>query len=925
MCFLGETFYEEKSPYGLDLYKFFTQEAFYFYIFSKAQIVKTITVIDTFGFFFRNYYALPYLKSSKGFPTGLLTGFVNFIATLQKEHNSDYILFALDSKEKTLRKELDPNYKANRPTPPEDLTKQLPIAIKWIEQMGFKQLMMAGYEADDIIGSIAKYAKTNSLKVRIVSHDKDLYQLIDDDTIMIHDPMKKLDINEEKCLEKFGVPPRKIVDYLAIVGDASDNIPGVKGIGAKGATKLLSEFENLEDIYENLDKIANPRTVKLLNESRENAFLSKKLATLYDDLIDSCDLAEFEFPKKNPILQIADDLLEYDMKAILKRAGATYEHHAKEAEAMPKKEFQPLLLNTRDKLFHVIDKLKPNSIIAFDTETTGLDVYTDKIVGFSFAFDESKAYYVPIAHNYLGVGEQVSLVDAKEALIKLFTHHIVGQNLKYDYAILEHNFGFKELEVYADTMIISWLLDSSLASGLDKMAMRYFQYEMIPFKETVKKGETFASVALVDACKYAAEDAWMTLKLYHFFKDKLGSDLEKVAKELEYPFVNTLIMIEREGIMVDTPFFEKLLKEASEKIAGLTKEIYTLATREFNINSTQQLGSVLFETLGLKAGKKTKTGYSTNEKVLHDLYDEHEIIPKLLEYREVYKLRSTYIEPLLKLGKKADDHRIHTSFLQTGTTTGRLSSKNPNLQNIPVRTEVGRRIREGFIAKEGYKLIGIDYSQIELRLLAHYSQDKALMDAFLHNKDIHLETAIKIFGEAEAKSKRNVAKSINFGLLYGMGSRKLAQTIDVSVAEAKKYIENYFASFPTVKNYLESIKEQAKRENCVYTLLGRRRVFDYDSANAFEKAGFERESVNTVFQGSAADLIKLSMNKIKEEMADMDGKMLLQIHDELIFEVKEDVVEAYAKKAQEIMENIYTLNVPLVCSVSIGDNWGELK
>jgi DNA polymerase-1 len=791
--------------------------------------------------------------------------------------------------------------------------------------MGFQTLSQVGYEADDMIASVAKLAASKGMKVRIVSHDKDLYQLIDDDRIMMYDPMKKIDINEEKCKEKYGVAPSQIVDYLALVGDASDNIPGVKGIGPKGATKLLKEFSTIEEIYDNLDKIANPRTVKLLQESRENAFLSKKLATLYDDLISECDLSEFSFPSTNPILKIAEDLLEYDMKAILKRAGATYENNANNNQATPKKHFQPLLLNTKEKLDIVLNRIKKDTIIAFDTETTGIDVMDAKIVGFSFAFEESKAYYVPIAHNYLGVGDQLSMRDAKEALQTLFSHQIIGQNLKYDYAILKHNFDMHDLEVYGDTMIISWLLDSSLSAGLDKMAKRYFDYEMIPFKETVKKGETFASVELVDACKYAAEDAWMTLKLYNFFKDKLEEPLQKVAKEVEYPFINTLIALEDAGIMIDIQFFENLLKEASEKIAILTKEIYSLATREFNINSTQQLGSVLFETLGLKAGKKTKTGYSTNEKVLHDLYDEHPIVPKILEYREIYKLRSTYIDPLLKLGKKAKDHRIHTSFLQTGTTTGRLSSKNPNLQNIPVRTEVGRRIREGFIAKEGYTLVGIDYSQIELRLLAHFSQDSALIDAFMQDKDIHLETAVKLFSKEEAKKMRNIAKSINFGLLYGMGSRKLAQTIHVSVAEAKSYIENYFASFPTVKNYLESIKEQAKRENCVYTLLGRRRVFDYDSANAFEKAGYERESVNTVFQGSAADLIKLSMNRLYQEMQSEDGKMLLQIHDELIFEVKEEIASSYAKKAQEIMENIYQLTVPLKCSVSIGKNWGTLK
>ncbi len=887
--------------------------------------MKTITIIDTFGFFFRNYYALPYLKSSQGFPTGLLTGFTNFIATLNKEHNSDYIVFALDSKEKTLRKELDPNYKANRPAPPEDLTKQLPIAIEWIQKMGFKQLMMPGYEADDIIGSMVTYAKKNRLKVRIVSHDKDLYQLIDDDIVVMHDPMKKLDINEEKCLEKYGVPPEKIVDYLAIVGDAADNIPGVKGIGPKGAIKLLGQFSNLEEIYHNLDKIANPRTAKLLTESKENAFLSKQLATLYDDLIDSCDLEEYHFPKENPILNIADDLMQYDMKAVLKRAGATYDNNAKTVEAMPKKSFQPLLLNTKEKLFNLLDKIPADTLIAFDTETTSVDVQKAKIVGFSFAFDEKKAYYVPIAHNYLGVGEQVNMQDAKTALLELFKHPIVGQNLKYDYAVLKHNFNMTELIVTADTMIMSWLLDSSLSAGLDNMAKRYFGHDMVKFGDTVKKGETFASVELVDACKYAAEDAWMTLKIYHFLKDKLDATLQEVAQKVEYPFINTLIMIEDAGIMLDIPFFEKLLKEASEKITQLTQDIYQLATREFNINSTQQLGSVLFETLGLKAGKKTKTGYSTNEKVLNELKDAHPIIPKLLEYREIYKLRSTYIDPLLKLAKSKEDHRIHTSFLQTGTTTGRLSSKNPNLQNIPVRTEVGRRIREGFVAKKGYKLIGIDYSQIELRLLAHFSKDSALIDAFRQDKDIHLETAVKIFGSEEAQAKRNVAKSINFGLLYGMGSRKLGETIGVGSKEAKVYIENYFASFPTVKNYLSSIQEAAKKDGCVHTLLGRRRVFDYENANAMQKASYERESVNTVFQGSAADLIKLSMNQIKEQLTALDGQMLLQIHDELIFEVKDEIVKEYAQKAQHIMENIYALRIPLRCSVSIGTHWGDLK
>ena len=884
--------------------------------------MKTVTVIDTFGFFFRNYYALPHLKSKKGFPTGLLTGFINFIATLSKEHSTDYLLFALDSKERNIRKDIYPEYKSNRPTPPKELLDQLPVAIDWIKKMGFKEISIDGYEADDVIGSIANYAKKHNLKVKVVSHDKDLYQLIDDKQIVLYDPMKKVEIDESKCKEKFGVEPKFIPDYLAIVGDSSDNIPGVAGIGTKGASKLINEFGTLENIYENIDKIANQRTKKLLLESKESAFLSKKLATLYDNLISSCDLNEFLFPKTNPILKISDELIDFDMTTILKRASNTYENGKKEAQ---KSLFKPILLNTKEKLSKVLEKIKDDDIIAFDTETTSLDARVAKIVGFSFCFDEDEAYYVPIAHNYLGVGDQLQMEDAKEALEFLFRHKIIGQNLKYDFKILKYNFGFKNLKAHGDTMIISWLLDSSLSAGLDNMAKRYFGYDMIKFKDVVKKGENFATVELVEATKYASEDAWMSLKLYNFFQDKLDEGLKKVAKEVEYPFINTLIDMEDIGIKVDLEFLQSLLDNANEKIAKLTDEIYKLSDSEFNINSTQQLGQILFEKLNLKASKKTKTGYSTNEKVLNELKDEHPIIPKLLEYREIYKLRSTYIKPLIELGKKDENNRIYTNFLQTGTTTGRLSSKNPNLQNIPVRTELGREVRRAFIAKDGYKLISIDYSQIELRLLAHFSQDSTLLEAFKNDQDIHLQTAIKIFGEDRAKEMRSVAKSINFGLLYGMGSRKLSQTIGVSVSEAKSYIESYFNSFPTVKNYLEEIKESAKRDNAIYTLIGRRRVFDYDSATAFEKASFERESVNTLFQGSAADLIKLSMNSLHQKIDSSYASMLLQIHDELIFEVKDDRAKEFGEFAKDIMENIYKLNVPLKCSVSIGNNWGELK
>ncbi len=881
--------------------------------------MKVLTIIDTFGFFFRNYFALPNLRNRDNFPTGLLTGFANFIYSLKSELGSDYILFALDAKGKTFRHEIDPNYKATRPEAPEDLKKQLPVAISWIEKMGFKCYSKEGYEADDVIASAVAFAKKNDIKVRIVSHDKDLYQLIDDDIVTLYDPIKKIDINEQRCFEKFGVHPNRVGDYLSIVGDSADNIPGVKGIGQKGAKTLLDEFDSLEDIYKNIDKVRNPRAQKLLLESRENAFLSKKLVKLYSDLDISDKFESFYFPPDQPLVKIADELEKYGLKNILKKIDAPT------VKTVEKRvEFTPVLLDTKDKLFRVLQDIKTGTLLAFDTETDSLDAYNANIVGFSFAQNEQEAYYVPISHNYLGVGEQISRDDAKRALEIISTCRVVGQNLKFDLAVVEHNFGL-DLNVYADTMILAWLLNPEKSIGLDTLALRFFNHSMVKFKDTVKRGETFASVDIESACKYASEDAWMTLKIYNKIIDFLEPHLLDLARSLEFPFIKTLLKMEKEGIGVDVRYLEVLLKRSSGVIETLKKEIFALSGLEFNVNSTQQLGKVLFEDLGLRVVKKTKTGYSTDEKVLNELLKEHPIIPKILEYREIYKLKSTYIEPLYKLGKKDKNNRIHTSFLQTGTATGRLSSKNPNLQNIPVKSELGREVRVGFVSKKGYSLVGIDYSQIELRLLAHFSGDKALVEAFKEGKDIHYETALKIFGADEAKSKRGVAKSINFGLLYGMGPRKLSQTIHVSTKEAKEYIESYFASFPTVKEFLHQVGEKAIELGYSQTLLGRRRYFDFENANAMQHASYLREAVNTLFQGSAADLIKMSMNKIMSEIIDDEAKLLLQIHDELIFEVKDKNAILFSQKAKEIMERIYELKIPLKVSVEIGKNWGELK
>jgi len=885
--------------------------------------VKTLTIIDTFGFFFRNYYALPQLRNSQGFPTGLLTGFANFIYAIKNEHDTDYLLFALDSKGKNFRHTIDPNYKANRPEAPEDLKAQLPVAISWIEKMGFKCYKEEGYEADDVIASAVRFAKSHDIKVRIVTHDKDLYQLIDDGRVVIYDPMKKMEIDAEKCFEKFGVYPNKINEYLSLVGDVADNIPGVKGIGPKGAKKLLDDFESVEGVYENLARVSNPRVQTMLEEGRDNAFLSKQLVRLDDSLNIADKFDSFHFPCDNPLINIADELEKYELRHMLSRVR-NEASHVKPKEVV-NTGFKAILLDDTKMLFNIIDGIDEDAIVAFDTETNSLDAYNAKIVGFSFAINAQEAYYVPIAHHYLGVGDQISLADAKRALIMLLNHKVVGQNLKYDLAVIENNFGIKDVHIYADTMLLAWLLNPENNVGLDTLALRFFNHAMVKFKDVVAKGENFSTVPLEKACEYASEDAWMTLRLYHKLHEMLEPHLLDLAKEVEFPFIQTLMKMEREGIKVDGAYFETLLKRTDSAIEALKAEIFALCEATFNLNSTQQLGAVLFEQLGLPTVKKTKTGYSTDENVLNELLDKHPSIAKILEYRELYKLRSTYIEPLLKLSKESSLGRVHTSFMQTGTSTGRLSSKDPNLQNIPVKTELGREVRGGFVAKEGYKLIGIDYSQIELRLLAHFSGDEAMVEAFRTGKDIHKETALKLFGEAEASAKRSVAKSINFGLLYGMGPKRLSETIGISTKEAKSYIESYFATFPTIKNFLTGIAENAKKEGFVQTLLGRKRFFDFEHANGMQYAGYLREAVNTVFQGSAADLIKLSMNKIMATLVDDEAKLLLQIHDELIFEVKEERAEAFATQAQKVMEEIYTLEVPLKVSIAIGNNWGELK
>ncbi|MBD3806383.1 DNA polymerase I [Sulfuricurvum sp.] len=922
---------------------------------------KVVTIIDTFGFFFRSFYALPPLTNRQGFPTSLLTGFINFIASLHKDHSSDYLIFALDAPGPSFRAKIDPQYKANRAPAPEELKKQLPIAISWIDKMGYKSLMKVGYEADDMIASVVRHARQQGFLVRVVSHDKDLYQLIDDDCVVLVDAISKKVMNERHCDEKYGVHPRQFTDYQALIGDSADNVPGVKGIGKVTAQKLLSQFGTLDALYERLDEVTSPRIKRLLELGREDAFRSRELVSLYSDLFESLDFSQFAMHFDNPFLPIYDDLVHYEMNAVLRtlKAKALFEesqsndaqasHSQPDRESCSLFEMDPclkhdnereicssvdgcsILLDTDEALIGIIRSIPRDAMVAFDTETTGLDPIKDHLVGFSFSYDGKVGYYVPMMHSYLGVGNQVSIEVAKQAIRAIFERRVIGHNIKFDLHFVTRFLGVKRFALHADTMVLAWLTDSARSLSMDNLAQSLLHHEMIHFKDTVKRGENFASVSIDDACKYAGEDAYITYRLYEVLREQLllkgGQEALDEAFNVEFPFTLTLLGMEKEGIAVDTAVLETFKEEVTSEIATLTEQIHAACGTVFNLNSPKQLGVILFETLNLPHGKKTKTGYSTDEQVLEGLRDEHPMIPMLLQYREYHKLYSTYIEPLIALARSNPHSRIYTSFVQTGTATGRLSSKNPNLQNIPVKTALGMRIREAFVAPAGKKLIGIDYSQIELRLLAHFSQDAVLVNAFNEGRDIHMQTAIALFGAEDAPNKRNIAKTVNFGLLYGMGQKKLSDTLGITTKEAKEIIERYFETFPSVKGYFSSIVEQAKKMGYVETLLHRRRYFDFISATPMLKAAYERESINTVFQGSASDLIKLSMNEI-DTMIRSEGlraRMLLQIHDELIFEVDEDVVEVYASRFVEVMEHIMKLRIPLKTSLHIGNHWGELK
>lgn len=903
-------------------------------------MMQKVILIDTFGFLFRSFFALPPLKNKEGFPTGLLMGFANLLMNLQKDKGLEHVIFALEG-ENNFRKGIYPEYKSTRQEIPQDLALQLPIVMEWIEKMGLASVKISGYEADDVIASLSKIASKKGYDVEILSHDKDLYQLIDEN-VYLFDPIKKVPIKEEQCFLKYGVYPKQFVDYQSLVGDSVDNVPGIPLIGPKTAQKLIDRFGSLDAIYENSDKleeVVSKKFAERILNNKDSAYLSRELVRLRNDLFEDFDFFQFKQTDENPMLAIVDDFEKYEFHKLLqriKKLPITMSIKTIRAKGIGGIGYIPPseskfscvshLITDEKQLFEILDSIPSESLIAYDCETNSLDALHTQMVGFSFCFDGVNGYYVPIAHNYLGVEKQIEFESAKKAIEKIFSYPIVGHNLKFDLLVAYSNFSIVPKNKIKDSMVLAWLLDSASVVGLDSLMERFFLKKMITYDSVVEKGQVFGDIDLKRASEYAAEDAVATYCLYERllmeFKEKGIEHLITLAEDLEFPFVEVLRDMECEGIKIDVQWFEELRNVLSINLSQKETEIFAHAKQTFNINSPKQLSEVLFQNLQLRAIRQIKGGYSTDEQTLEEIKDSHPIVPCLMEYRELFKLKNTYVEPILKL--KTNQDRIHTSFLQTGTTTGRLSSRSPNLQNIPVRTDMGKQIRRGFVAEEGKKLLSVDYSQIELRLLAHFSEDKELVAAFQNNLDIHSRTAEMIFG-IEAQDKRHIAKTINFGLIYGMGVRKLAKTLKIKNTEAKEYIDRYFDSFPTVKSFLKEQEEQILNNGYAQTLLGHRRYFNFDGITDFMRSNYLREGINSIFQGSAADLIKLSMLKIYETFKDTSLKMLVQVHDELIFEVLESEALEVAKKIEEIMNNVYTLRVPLRCNISIGDNWGELK
>ncbi|WP_374665795.1 DNA polymerase I [Acinetobacter sp.] len=914
-------------------------------------------LVDGSYFLFRAFHALPPLTTSTGLHTNAIRGAISAIQKLMRRTQPTHMAVIFDTPEPTFRHELSPIYKGDRPSMPEELAEQIPYLHALIRALGIPLHMLPGAEADDIIGTLAKRAEAKGYQVLISTGDKDMAQLVTD-KVTLEDSFKDKPMDVNGVFEKFGVWPNQIIDYLTLMGDASDGIMGVPGVGAKTAAKLLTEYGSIGGILENVDKIKG-KVGQNIKDNVEGIALDHQLASIVCDLDMGLTYDDLKLADPN-IEQLRSLYTELEFRNQLQSLdhpnnpnGATYKQNSKaiikEARAEEKTvtEDQASVTSTDDVLgqanYHTVlaqtdwdnlfKRLSTEKRFAFDTETTSLDYRIAEIVGFSVAFDAHDAYYVPLAHDYEGAPEQLNR-DAILAQIKPILEdksvEKIGHHLKYDAHVLE-NHGIELQGWYFDTMLASYVLNSvATRHGMDDVARLYLSHLTTTYEQVAGKGakqKTFNQIELETASHYAAEDAHVTFRLYEVLDAKLHKhpELVNILHNVEMPVARVLTMMEENGIELNLDFLDQLSSEFAKTMQDLENQITELAGQSFNVSSPKQVGEVLFDKLGLKGGKKTSTGqYSTSESVLEKI--EHPITDLILQYRGLSKLKSTYTDGLLKQANN-ETHRVHTSYHQALTATGRLSSTDPNLQNIPVREDIGRQIRKAFIAPKGRILLAADYSQIELRLMAHFSQDHALVDAFKHGQDVHRRTAAEVLGialEDVTSNQRRQAKAVNFGLLYGMSEFGLTRQLGFSREESRSYIGKYFQRYPGVLEYMERTRQVAREQGFVETILGRRLYTpDINASNKMIKQGAERAAINAPLQGSAADIIKMAMIEVEKMLPKDQAKMLLQVHDELVFEVDEAIADDLAVKLADVMQSVLKISVPLVVEVGKGNNWDE--
>ncbi len=922
-----------------------------------------LVLVDGSSYLYRAFHAFPPLTNSAGEPTGAMYGVLNMLKSLISQVQPSHIAVVFDAKGKTFRDEMFEQYKSHRPPMPDDLRKQIQPLHDIIRALGIPLLVIEGVEADDVIGTLAVAASKANQKVLISTGDKDMAQLVDDN-IMLINTMNNTLLDREAVIEKYGIPPELIIDYLALMGDSADNIPGVAGVGEKTALGLLQGIGSMAEIYANLDKVAELpiRGAKKLGDKllaeKEMADLSYRLATIKTDVAlditpeqltlgasNNDQLTEYfgryEFKRwLNEVMNGADSITnnnEQPTKINHYQATPALAQDNSD-EALPaiqidRSRYETLL--TEADLNRWVEKLKQAKLFALDTETDNLDYMAANLVGISFAFENGEAAYLPLQLDYLGAPKTLEKTTALTLLKPILENPAiqkVGQNFKYDLTIFARN----DIDVQGvafDTMLESYVLNSTGRHNMDDLAKRYLGHQTITFEEIAGKGKnqlTFNQIPLEKAAEYAAEDADVTMKLQQVLWEKLSKEptLEKLFKEMELPLLGVLSRMERRGVLIDSDALFLQSNEIANRLSELEEQAYVLAGQPFNLASTKQLQEILFDKLGLPVIQKTPKGApSTNEEVLEELAFSHELPKVLVEHRGLSKLKSTYTDKLPQM-VNPQTGRVHTSYHQAVTATGRLSSSDPNLQNIPIRNEEGHRIRQAFIAREGFTVVAADYSQIELRIMAHLSQDQGLINAFTQGKDIHRSTAAEIFGvsldEVTSEQRRN-AKAINFGLIYGMSAFGLSRQLGIGRADAQSYMDLYFKRYPGVQTFMHDIREKAKTQGYVETLFGRRLYLpDINSSNGMRRKAAERVAINAPMQGTAADIIKRAMIQLDQKLQnDPDIAMIMQVHDELVFEVRSEKVAFYSELIKTQMESAADLVVPLIVDVGQGTNWDE--